>query len=265
MPFLDPIVAGDQLVIPQVRTPNYLFGVSGWILKSDGTAEFQQITAGIISNVGLADIVTLFGGFIDVKNLAGSHHTTYGRLSIVSDSEADYSINTTDDGGATYGRFTVPGKATGGFPYVTVDGVGAGNNTKVDTQNTSGTFTSAVYTASLTGAGAVACGFSFIAPKSGQVLILNNCHLEHTVSTATVWCSFRVRTGGTVGSGSDVLAVSDSHSVHTDGVNPDRKGSSKVVSGLTPGSTYNVQQLVKTDGGATATVKDKELIMVPQL
>lgn len=44
-PFADPIAAGGgQLVIPQIRSPNFVTGVSGWIVRIDGSAEFNNLT-----------------------------------------------------------------------------------------------------------------------------------------------------------------------------------------------------------------------------
>jgi hypothetical protein len=40
-----PIAAGDgSLIFPAVKSPNYVTGTSGWIIKRDGTAEFANVT-----------------------------------------------------------------------------------------------------------------------------------------------------------------------------------------------------------------------------
>ena len=42
--FLNPIVGGTALRIPAIQSPDYVAGVSGWIVRIDGSAEFNNIT-----------------------------------------------------------------------------------------------------------------------------------------------------------------------------------------------------------------------------
>jgi hypothetical protein len=42
--FGNPIVAGTILVIPAIQAPGYLPGSAGWIIKQDGSAEFNNLT-----------------------------------------------------------------------------------------------------------------------------------------------------------------------------------------------------------------------------
>jgi hypothetical protein len=43
-PFPNPVVGGGgQLVIPLIRSPDYMPGVSGWEIRSDGSAEFNDL------------------------------------------------------------------------------------------------------------------------------------------------------------------------------------------------------------------------------
>lgn len=42
MPFPDAIAGGGFLIIPWLRSPNYVPGVSGWTINLDGTAEFAD-------------------------------------------------------------------------------------------------------------------------------------------------------------------------------------------------------------------------------
>lgn len=42
MPFSNPIVGGETLVIPAIKSPNYTAGVSGWRIARDGTVEFNN-------------------------------------------------------------------------------------------------------------------------------------------------------------------------------------------------------------------------------
>jgi hypothetical protein len=44
MSFGDPIVGGTVLRTPAIQSPNYVPGVSGWIIRIDGSAEFANLT-----------------------------------------------------------------------------------------------------------------------------------------------------------------------------------------------------------------------------
>lgn len=43
MAFTDPILAGEELVREAIRSDNYVPGVSGWRIASNGAAEFENI------------------------------------------------------------------------------------------------------------------------------------------------------------------------------------------------------------------------------
>lgn len=130
-----------------------------------------------------------------------------------------------------------------------------------DTQDTQGTTTSLNYTATLTGG--TACGCTFVAPLSGVVLIINSLGFVDNSTTPRSYCTFRIRTGSTIGSGSDVVAALDANAAAA--VNVDDKSQNRVirVPGLTPGATYNVQQLFKVSSASTGTFASKHLAVVP--
>jgi len=44
MGFQNPVVGGTALRIPAIQSPNYNPGVAGWIIKIDGSAEFNNLT-----------------------------------------------------------------------------------------------------------------------------------------------------------------------------------------------------------------------------
>lgn len=44
MPMGDPVFGGNFLVREQEQSPNYVPGVSGWVIKKDGSAEFNNLT-----------------------------------------------------------------------------------------------------------------------------------------------------------------------------------------------------------------------------
>jgi hypothetical protein len=41
--FANPVVAGTQLVIPAINSPNFVHGSAGWTLNRDGSAEFSNV------------------------------------------------------------------------------------------------------------------------------------------------------------------------------------------------------------------------------
>jgi hypothetical protein len=130
-----------------------------------------------------------------------------------------------------------------------------------DIQNTSGTTTSTTYTSTLSGVGATACGVTFVAPYSGKVVVHNGCKLSNSSSSNFAALAFHVRTGASIGSGSDVLLAADSFAFSHTGVSAMRGGApAKLVSGLTPGNSYNVVQEFRVDGG-TGTFVDKYLLV----
>ena len=128
------------------------------------------------------------------------------------------------------------------------------NNEQVATGSTSSTS----YTATLTGA--TAAGLSFTAPASGKVILYNNGLLAASATAQLAYCTIRVRTGAVVGSGSDVLAAADDWAIATKEDFFEGKGRSKMLSGLTPGAAYNVQQLFRSSSG-TAQFTGREVIV----
>ena len=131
-----------------------------------------------------------------------------------------------------------------------------------DAQSATGTTTSTTYTATLA-AGGTACGKVFVAPASGSVVIHNATQIQ--ASAGNSFCTIRVRTGDTIGSGTDVLPAGDDDAVITNvAAVVIRAGVDVPVDGLTPGNTYNAQQLFKNDAAGTCTVSRKKIIVKPQ-
>ncbi len=132
-------------------------------------------------------------------------------------------------------------------------------DTSGDTQDAVGTTTSNAYTSTLAGGG-VACGLAFVAPASGKVIIHNSAY--HFSSTASfVYCTIRVRTGGVIGSGADVLADSDLRGNVVQQLNAQTR--SRLITGLIPGNTYNVQHRFRVDGVTTGQWSAKDIIVQP--
>lgn len=131
--------------------------------------------------------------------------------------------------------------------------------TPTDIASTSGTTTSNSFTPTLTGG--TACGVSFTAPTSGTVLVINTAQMSNSGANNTR-CSFFVRTGSSIGSGTTVLASADGRSNLHNGTSEEGHTRVHPVTGLTPGSVYNVQQEFKVSAG-TGTFSQKNLIVIP--
>ncbi|MFD6770989.1 hypothetical protein ACFWC6_32745 [Micromonospora chalcea] len=118
-------------------------------------------------------------------------------------------------------------------------------------------------------------GVAFAAPATGKVYVSISGSLgTNTIaSLAGAFFSFEVRAGGTVGSGSVVQSADDARSTGlfrpnnpTSGFKYAPASGRFLVAGLTPGSTYNVRTMFRTDtGGATAAVLNRTLVVEPVL
>lgn len=133
--------------------------------------------------------------------------------------------------------------------------------TQSNTDPTARTTASTAYTTTLTAANI--CGTSFIVPPSGIVLILWSC--EQLVTGGTLsYTSFAIREGSTVGSGTSFLASSDDRMVGNNSSTSLRMGTSHRVTGLTPGSVYNVALEHRVASG-TGTFARRSVDVIPQL
>lgn len=137
----------------------------------------------------------------------------------------------------------------------------------IDGAATDGTFTSAFPTfTDTTTQGTL--GVAFVAPKSGRVKILFACGQGRTtVAGAVVVIDFSVRAGGSIGSGTSVSLAGTKPArqvvgeSHASGNNHPLTGFD-LISGLTPGSTYNVVLSYAVTGG-TATVNRRNIVVEP--
>jgi hypothetical protein len=129
----------------------------------------------------------------------------------------------------------------------------------VDSQNATGTTTSTTFTATLSGG--LACGVTFTAPTSGKIVVHNYSLIQNSGANDTA-CGWVLRTGSTVGAGTVVTAASDIRSLRHKLTTQVLFGAAHMVTGLTAGAVYNVQQAFRCDAG-TGTFAAKELSVVP--
>jgi hypothetical protein len=119
--------------------------------------------------------------------------------------------------------------------------------------------------------GANQCGTTFTAPTSGRVLIFWGARMQSNTVGARVHVSVSVRTGSTVGAGTVVSAATDDSSIESVQAATGAAGAGtrmqasrhRDVSGLTPGSVYNVQVEHKTSISASGDVYLRDVSVLP--
>lgn len=121
------------------------------------------------------------------------------------------------------------------------------------------TSTSTGYTAT----GGTSVGRAFTVPPSGDVLINYAGRMSNSGSTASTYITIQIRTGSTIGSGTVVLAASDTQAIDHAGSISDRNGAAYLFSG-TVGSAYNVQLLHKVEAG-TGTFSQRQCCVTASL
>lgn len=117
-------------------------------------------------------------------------------------------------------------------------------------------------------------GTAFVAPPSGKVEVVvsgwlgSNAVLVSTGVNPRSYMSTYVRAGSTVGSGADVLTPSDDRAAayfnasSTAGTKYSWVQLSHLVTGLTPGNTYNVVSVFRDNGGGAAAAVNKRRMIV---
>jgi hypothetical protein len=148
-----------------------------------------------------------------------------------------------------------------------IGGTSAGNSTKVENYlATNVTTASTTYTPFTT---TNIHGVVFVAPASGAVKITLQGWLgvSHTSVATRSWLSGQVREGNVVNSGTIVSAADDaragmSQNSTTAAFDYKYVNASYVVSGLTPGSAYNVTGHVRVTAGTVGT-QDRRILVEP--
>lgn len=124
-------------------------------------------------------------------------------------------------------------------------------------------------------AGANVCGFSFVCPPSGQVLLEVAAYFDVTTTNEELWVWGEIRSGSTVASGT---IQGSTHGKTDNGpllVGEAQNGTGNyfissgftLVTGLTPGTTYNaaVFYALGTATGGSANVYSRRITMIPSM
>lgn len=117
-------------------------------------------------------------------------------------------------------------------------------------------------------AGSPVVGTTFVAPTSGRVLVLVYARFESNSAGVRALVSFAVREGAVIGSGTAVSASSNNKCLTTPtdasgGGNQRTAGTVfEVVTGLTPGSTYNVQVEHQMESAGNGDIFDRQVTVL---
>lgn len=130
-----------------------------------------------------------------------------------------------------------------------------------------GTTASTSFVTALTGATNNTWGVAFIAPPSGTVVVQGKAAASNATANDYALLDFQVRQGSTINSGTVVRATND----NTAGII--RSGTAglqativttDIVTGLTPGSAYNVTLAYRSSSGGTVSYNRRQALVIPQ-
>lgn len=132
-------------------------------------------------------------------------------------------------------------------------------------QTDSGTVTTATYTGTRTGTANVA-GCAFIAPNSGNIMVLWAGGLSVSGSGGFVLVSFQIATGNIVGSGTVVQAPNDNIQIQGTASTETSESTFYPVTGLSAGAAYNIQLMYRTISVSfTGTINRPRVAIMPML
>ncbi len=113
--------------------------------------------------------------------------------------------------------------------------------------------------------GSPVVGTTFVAPASGVVEVTVGTAAQSDSNGTSIVVSYEVRTGGTIGTGTVVLgaafnrAVRSSAAVITGAAAFSGGTHARVLSGLTPGATYNVRTMHWVSGAGSGTITARQI------
>ena len=122
------------------------------------------------------------------------------------------------------------------------------NSTTFGTDNDSGTY--------------VDCAVVFTACTTGRAMVTYHASLDNDTGSASTNVAPYVRTGSSVGAGSDVEVASLELAVRNIGTDERSYGSHLMLTGLTAGSSYNVRLEHRVSGGI-GTVQFRRVAVFP--
>lgn len=117
MGFQNPIVGGTALRIPAIQSPNFATGVDGWIIRIDGSAEFNNL---VLRGIGTGDILivgTSPNPQVIIGNTAGVGYIKFPTNRPIESSEAVILAGSFNTGAANeYLSLQIKGPIVSGSP-----------------------------------------------------------------------------------------------------------------------------------------------------
>lgn len=119
-------------------------------------------------------------------------------------------------------------------------------------------------------AGSPVCGIAFVASMSGKVCITITGDLRQATSAGTIWMSFQLREGNTVGSGTVVTGwdpdVNNALRFQVTAADHRHAASyERMVFGLTAGADYNVRTMHQVSAASSGQIVYRRILIKPQL
>lgn len=105
------------------------------------------------------------------------------------------------------------------------------------------------------------CAVVFVAPASGSVLVHNSAWLDSNGNSRTL-LGWIVRTGDKVGAGTAVQFAQEEDAISSVTVSDVTVGRTTMLTGLTPGASYNMRQAGKVSAGI-GEFQDRHLVVQP--
>jgi hypothetical protein len=107
-------------------------------------------------------------------------------------------------------------------------------------------------------------GVAFVACTTGRALVHTLASVDRDTAATFTACAPAIRTGGTIGAGTVHTAAADINGVFHFGTDAAQFGATCLISGLTPGDTYNVRLEHRVGGGGgTGTIQQRAVIVTP--
>lgn len=205
--------------------------------------------------------------FTDVETVGGGDVVAVGGVQTVTGAKT-FSGATTFSGAETHTNSEVHSGAESHSGAVNFTGTVRHSNV-AHQPSVAGSTTDDSTTSTTFVAGSPVVGTSFVAPPSGKLYFTVSVYMQQPIDGESALAGFGIREGAVVGAGAVFLAAtSDRALICGDAVNtgaPARLQASRraLVTGFTPGDTYNVQVETATTAGGSCAVFYREILVEP--
>lgn len=260
--------SGQRIEIDSATATNLMNFYSGAASETaPGFIKSDVVSGGAYTKIGSPELSGGPGGVasLNLQKIASTGITTASLDAVNVDLNATQLVNLS---GQEVDISAIDIVATGTFTVNGDDVMVVGGNPQPVLSFSATDITSISSTSFIPGTPVV--GIAFTAPDTGKVYIVVSGHMASAgIANAYIYLAAEVRTGSTVGSGTVFhAAVTDEGvSIGQADTNITRiSGSNEIlVTGLTPGSSYNVRLVYLTTAGTNATIFYRAVLVKPVL